>query len=276
MKNIFVFIWRNHFVFLFLILQSFSVYLLIQNNNFQRSSFINSASAVSGKIFSVYNGVREYFFLKKTNEKLAAENAELRKRQTNAYIRHDVKVFHIKDTVYRQQYTYRTAKVVNKTVNKRNNYITLDRGSIYGIEKDMAVITADGVAGIVKDVSPNFSTVISMLHVNSKISAQMKGSNYFGSVVWNGANASQVDLTDIPSHVKLHKGDTVITTAYSGVFPEGIVVGTIEEFELEQGDNFYTIKVKPATDFRNITNVYVVGNLLKNEQKLLEEDSTND
>ncbi len=276
MKNIFVFIWRNHFVFLFLILQSFSVYLLVQNNDYQRASFINSANSVSGKFFSVYNGIREYFYLKQTNEDLAAENAELRKKQPNAFIRYDVKVFHIKDTVYRQQYTYRSAKVVNNTVNKRNNYLTLNRGSIHGMKKDMGVITPNGVVGIVKDVSENFCTVISMLHVNSKISAQIKNNNYYGSLVWNGNNASQVDLVDIPSHVKLHKGDTVVTTSFSKRFPEGIIVGTIEEFDLEAGDNFYTIKIKPGVDFRSVSNVYVVDNLLKNEQQQLEEDSTND
>ncbi len=276
MKNIFVFIWRNHFVFLFLILQSLSVYLLIQNNNYQRAGFINSASATAGNFLNVYNNITEYFSLKKANDILAAENAELKKHHPSSFFRYDVQVFNVNDTVYRQQYTYRAARVVNKTVNKRNNYLTLNRGSLHGIERNMAVITPVGVVGIVKDVSANFCTVISMLHVNSKISAQIKNNNYFGSMVWNGNNASLVNLVDIPSHVKLHKGDTVITTSFSAIFPEGVVVGTIEDFELEPGNNFYTIKVKPGTDFRSVSNVYVVGNLLKNEQVQLEEDSTND
>lgn len=276
MKNIFVFIWRNHFVFLFLVLEFFSVFLLIQNNNYQRAGFINSANTVSGNFLNVYNGIIEYFSLRKVNEQLAAENAELKKHSRDAYYGYDIKVFSIGDTIYRQQYVYRAARVVNNTVNKRNNYLTLNRGSLHGIQRDMAVITAHGVVGIVKNVSENFSTVVSMLNVNSKISAQLKGSNYFGSVVWIGYNAGMVDLIDIPSHVKLHKGDTVITTAYSKIFPEGITVGIIEEFELKKGNNFYTIKVKPATDFRSITNVYVVGNLLKNEQSKTEEDSSDD
>ena len=276
MKNIFVFIWRNHFVFLFLILQSFSIYLLIQNNNYQRAGFINSASATAGNFLNVYNNITEYFSLKKANDILAAENAELKKHHPNSFFRYDVQVFNVNDTIYRQQYTYRAARVVNKTVNKRNNYLTLNRGSLHGVERDMSVITPLGVVGIVKDVSENFCTVISMINVNSKISAQIKNNNYFGSMVWNGNNASLVDLVDIPSHVKLHKGDTVVTTSFSGIFPEGIVVGTIEEFELEAGNNFYTIKIKPGTDFRSVSNVYIVGNLLKNEQAQLEEDSTND
>ncbi len=276
MKNIFVFIWRNHFVFLFLLLQSFAVYLLIQNNNYQRAGFINSANTLSGNFLNIYSNITEYFSLKKANEILAAENAELKKHHPNSYFRYDVQVFSINDTVYRQQYNYRAARVVNKSVNKRNNHLTLNRGSLHGVEPDMAVITPVGVVGIVKNVSENFCTVISMLHVNSKISAQIKNNNYFGSVVWNGNNASLVDLVDIPSHVKLHKGDTVLTTSFSTIFPEGIVIGTIEEFELKAGNNFYTIKVKPGTDFRSVTNVYIVGNLLKNEQQQLEEVSSDD
>jgi len=276
MRNIFVFIWRNHFVFLFLLLESLALSMLIQNNNHQRAGFINSANIVSGNILNIYNSITEYFFLKQTNEKLAAENAALKKYSVNSFFKYDLQVFNISDTVFRQQYTYRTAKVVNKSVNKRNNYLTLNRGKLQGIEKDMAVITPDGVAGIVKDVSENFSTVISMLHVNSKISAQIKGNNYFGSVVWNGNDDSYVDLTDIPSHVKLHKGDTVVTTSYSAIFPEGIVVGTIDEFNLEAGNNFYNIRIKPGVDFRNVSNVYVIGNLLKNEQINLEEETIND
>ena len=279
MRNIFVFIWRNHFVFLFLILQSFAIYLLIQNNNYQRAGFINSANKVSGNFLNAYSNITEYFSLKNANEILAAENAELKKHHPNSYFKYDVQVFNINDTIYRQQYTYRAARVVNKSVNKRNNYLTLNRGSLHGVEQDMAVITPLGVVGIVKNVSENFCTVLSMLHVNSKISAQIKNNNYFGSMVWNGNDASVVNLVDIPSHVKLHKGDTVVTTSFSTIFPEGIVVGTIEEFELKAGDNFYTIKVKPGTDFRSVTNVYVVGNLLKNEQLQLEtseEEQGND
>lgn len=276
MKNIFVFIWRNHFVFLFLVLQSFSFYLLVQTNNYQRASFINSANAVSGNMLSIYNGIRDYFYLKRTNEQLAAENAELKKQSANAYFRYDVQVFNVNDTVYRQQYIYRAAKVVNNTVNKRVNFLTLNRGNLHGIEKDMAVVTPDGVVGIVKDVSENFSTVISMLNINSKISAQVKSNNYFGSIVWNGDNASEVDLVDIPSHVRLLKGDTVVTTSFSTIFPEGIIIGTIIDFHLRDGENFYSVKVKPGVDFRNVTNVYVIGNLLKNEQQKLEEKAEND
>lgn len=270
MRNIFVFIWRNHFVFLFLILQGFSVYLLIQNNNYHRSGFINSANIMSGNFLNLYSNITEYFSLKKANEILAAENAELKKHHPGSYFKFDVQVFNINDTVYRQQYTYRAARVVNKSVNKRNNFLTLNRGSLHGVEKDMAVVTPIGVVGIVKDVSKNFCTVLPMINVNSKISAQIKNNNYFGSVVWNGNNSSLVDLVDIPSHVKLHKGDTVVTTSFSTIFPEGIIVGTIEEFELKTGHNFYTIKIKPGTDFGSVTNVYIVGNLLKKEQIQLE------
>lgn len=276
MKNLFVFIWRNHFVFLFLLLQSFAIYLLIQNNNYQRASFINSANAFSGKILSIYSSISNYFSLKKVNEQLAAENAELKKQNPSSYFAYNMQVFNINDTVYRQQYIYREAQVVNKTVNKRNNYLTLNRGTLHGIKNDMAVITPVGVVGIVKNVSANYCTVISMLHVNSRISAQIKNNNYFGSVIWNGNNASLVDLVDIPSHVKLNKGDTVVTTSYSTIFPEGIIVGTIDDFELKTGDNFYTIKVKTGTDFHNVTNVYVVENLLKNEQQQLEEEASDD
>ena len=188
MKNIFAFIWRNNFVFLYLVLQLLSFWMLVQNNNYQRSGFINSANNFTGSILSVYNNVVQYFSLKKNNEKLAAENAELRKQTNSTFLKYDVKVFYLKDTVYRQQYTYRAAKVVNKTVNKRNNFLTLNRGSLHGVIKDMAVFTNDGAVGIVKDVSENFSTVLAMINVNSKIDRKS-----------TRLNSSHIPLSRMPS-----------------------------------------------------------------------------
>lgn len=272
MRNLIVFIVKYHFFFLFILIEIFCGYLIIQNNRFQRAIFINSTNVIAANLLETVNNFKEYFSLKRTNIILAKENAQLRSL-VGGY--HDsLSTFTVNDTLYKQQYKYIEAKVINNSINKRNNYLTLNKGSLHGIKSEMGVITSNGVVGIVKDVSSNYCSVISLLHKDSKLSVKIATNNYFGSLVWNGEDPKIATLLSIASHVKLSKGDTVVTSPYSTIFPEGIMVGVIDSFET--GDTFYTIYVKLSVSFQNITYVYIINNLMREEQKKLEERAQHD
>ncbi len=271
MRNIFLFIWKNHVIFLFVLLEIFCFTLIIRHNRYQQASFVNASNAISGNMVQAYTNVTEYFALKKANEQLAKENARFHAREPQSYYKYDHEVFQIKDSIYVQQYTYITAQVINNSVNKRNNYITLNRGSKQGIEPGMGVISPQGYVGVVTDVSQHFSVVQSFLHKLSSVSAKLYKSNYSGIMEWPGRSSTYGLLKDIPGHVELNKGDTVVTTSFSMVFPQGITLGTIEEPELNTSTNFYDIKVKLSTDFQKLDHVYIVNNLLKKEQLELEQ-----
>ncbi|MDQ3047717.1 MAG: rod shape-determining protein MreC [Bacteroidota bacterium] len=273
MRNLVVFIWKHYFFFLFLLLEGFCVYLVVQNNYFQRASFVNSSNNVSAGVLKTSANIEEYFYLKNENENLARENAELRSRLPQAFsmLVNDQKT--INDTAYRQKYTYTSAKVVNNSTNRRNNFITLDKGYEQGIRENMAVITSFGVVGQVKNVSSNFCTVMSLLHSKTTISAKIKKDGSYGPLVWEGVDFDYATLNDIPTHVKLAKGDTIVTSAYSLTFPENIMIGTVETFERPAGKYFFKVKVKLSTDFKKLTYVYIVNNMFKAEQEELENRS---
>ncbi len=271
MKKLFQLLWRNNFTILFLFLWTISIYLVVANNRFQQVYVFNSANTMVASIMEMVNYFADYLHLKETNESLAKENAELKSKLASNYYSLSITDSTVKDSAYIQQYTYTTARVVNSSVNRRNNYLTLDKGRIHGIQPDMGVISSDGVVGIVKDVSDHYCTVMSLLHKNSKVSARFLGTNYFGSVVWEGDNSRRAELLEIPKHVRFKKGDTLVTTVFSTVFPEGVRVGTVSGFELKSEANFYQIDLKLSTDFAKLSHVYIVKNLLKAEQKQLEE-----
>jgi rod shape-determining protein MreC len=273
MRNLFRFIARNYFFFLFAGLQVVCFFLIIQNNFYQRSAFINSSSYLAGNIYNVRNNITQYFNLRTINEQMARESTLLMESLPNSYLRTDQQVFTFMDTLFRKQYSYIHARVINNSVRNRNNYITLDKGRLQGIRPDMGVITSQGVIGIVKEVSSNFSSVLSFLHSDIQISAKVKKNDHLGTILWNGYDHRKATMLYIPPHVQLEKGDTIITSGFSHIFPEGILIGTISDFEIRRGDNFFTIEIDLATDFNNLQYVSVVKNLYKDELIQLENSS---
>lgn len=273
MRSLLHFIWKHYFFFVFLLLESVCIYLVVQNNYYQHASFINSSNNVSATILKTSHGVKDYFYLKDVNEMLAKENAELRSRLLESYSV-VVNDWHAaQDTVMHQKYVYTSAKVVNNSTNRRNNYLTLDKGTKQGIKSGMAVMTNTGIVGEVLAVSENFCTVKSMLHSQSIVSAQIKKDGSYGPLTWDGVDFEYVTLSDIPTHVRLKRGDTIVTSPYSKIFPENIKVGTVDTSERKSGENFFTVKVKLLTDFKKLTHVYIVENLLRKEQEELEKKS---
>lgn len=271
MRNLIVFIWKHNFFFLFLIIETFCIYLVVQNNFYQKASFVNSSNAASTSVLQTSAAIEEYFYLKTENENLAKENAWLKTQLIASKFVIMTDTHHVNKPKLHQKYVYTEAKVVNNSTSRRNNYLTLDKGSNQGVKRNMAIISSTGVVGQVQEVSDNFCTVMSLLHSKTTVSAKIKKDGSYGPLVWNGESYDYATLNDIPTHVKLIKGDTIVTSPYSLTFPENVLIGTVESFERESGKYFYTVKVKLSTDFKKLTHVYVVTNMFKEEQEVLEK-----
>jgi len=250
--------------------------LIVQYNYYQKSSFINTTNNISGGILSSFHSISEYFSLRETNQKLAEENARLLSEAAKFYLKTDTLTHFQKDTIYNRQFVFTTAKVLSNSTNRRNNYLTLNKGSKHGISIDMGVISSNGIVGIVKEVSSHFSSVISVLNKETKISAKIRKNGQIGTVIWEGGNYRYGHLIDIPTHIKPLIGDTIITSGFSNSFPEGILIGTISDFKIEKGDNFYTITIKFLNDFNSISYVNIIQNLMKPELDELTKNNKND
>jgi len=272
MRNLIVFLWKNYFFFLFLILEAMALFLLVNNNYYQRRIVVNSTTDLTGHILKTYDDVVSYFALKEANRQLARENARFHNMQPEAFIRADTGQFYRDDTLFNRQYRYVSARVISGSVNRRNNYLKLDKGRIHGIAPDMAVIAPDGVVGQVVEVSDHFSSVMSVLNSQSRISAKLRKSSQVGSLSWNGEDYRMGKLVDIPSHVQFETGDTVVTSGYSFIYPEGRLIGVVVDSSIEPGDNFFKIDVRFAVDFNNLQYVYAVKNLFRDELMELEEN----
>ncbi len=270
MRNLIQFIIRYNFVLLFLILETFALALLFQKNDYHRSWFVNTAQTFTGWYYERIGNANKYLGLRKVNLELARENTLLRNELDKAYKSEEVFFYSVHDSARRQRYYYTPARVINNSVNKRQNFLTLNKGSLDGIREEMGVISSKGVVGIVVGLSPHFSGVISLLNTDFRISAKLKKNDYFGSLSWPGRDYRYVMLSEIPHHVEVDVGDTVVTSGYSAIFPEGVLIGTVEDFSVT-GGSFLEIRVKLSIDFRNVSHVEVVSNLRRDEQLELEK-----
>ena len=269
MKEIIKLILKYHFTIIFILLEIVSFSLIIRHNEYQRAIFSESASTLFGNISLTITSIKDYFRLKEMNESLANENILLKNRLEKYEFLRDT-IIHgtvVQDSI--PVYEYIGAKQVNATYNRTKNYITLNQGRKNGLQKEMAVCTPEGIVGLIQDLSDHFAVVIPLINVYSRISAKIKKNNYYGSLQWDGNDYAYSYLNDIPYHVEVNAGDTIVTSGLSKIFPEGIVVGYVESVDKETA-NFLKIKVKLAVDFKRINHVYVILNNKKNEQTSLE------
>jgi rod shape-determining protein MreC len=270
-RNLFTYILKQYFFFLFLLLEVISLSFVLQNH-FHRATFLNSTGKITGTVTAAINNISEYLILKKANDILADENARLRNQLTSSYLITDNQEFFSKDSIYR----YISAKVISNSVNHQKNFLMLNKGSRHGIQKDMGVITSDGLVGTIVDVTPQFSRVMSVLHINNKINARIQKNNHLGTVEWPGKYYRNGMLIDIPMHVELFPGDTIVTSGNSLIFPEGIMVGTVEEYNIQPNEKFNTATLNFAVDYNSLYYVYVIVNLKKREQQWLEKMQSDD
>jgi len=268
MRNLLLFIIRFNYFFVFILLEVIAMIFVVRNHSYHRTGFLNSAGVVTGNIYASYFKLGEYINLRAINEKLMEENARLR---MSSYLGTDtLSSIDICDDSMNVIYHFIPAKVINFSVNKATNYLTLNKGKQAGIARDMGVITGNGVAGIVNHVSENFSTAMSVLHKDCRISIKVKRFNYPGTLLWKGGNPSEVEIMGIPEHLPIAQGDTIITSGFSAIFPENIPAGVISEYAASKGSSFYTVKAKLSANMETLQYVYVVKNLYQAEQRALE------
>lgn len=270
MRNLWIFFLRYYAIFLFLFLEVIAFSLIFKNNSYQGASYFNSSNKIAGEIYTSIANIESFIHLKSVNDSLALENARLKNQLLSEKYSNKTVRSSRYDSVTLQRYTYLQAMVVNNTIMKRNNYITLDKGYIHGVRKNMGVICGDGIVGIVKDVSDHFCTVMSFLHKDSKISARLNSTNDFGSLVWEGLNPKEGLLKDVPTHVVVKLGDSVTTTGYSDIFPRNIMIGRVKNVIKKSGDNFHNIEVSLSTNFSSLRYVYIVSDILSAEKLKLE------
>jgi rod shape-determining protein MreC len=252
-------------------LEAIAVLLIVQNNSFQRSKFIYASNGFTSSINQKVENVVSYFNLKSENEKLTQEIIMLKENlQSNFFVKSD-SVFEINDTVYMKKYNFLSAKIIQNNFHNTNNFLIINKGSSDGISNGMGVITQNGIIGIVKDVSKNFSSVISILHSKSAVSVKLKNTDYLGTLKWDGQDFNIAKITLIPSHIELNVGDTIMSSGNSSIFPENIPIGTIKEFQLPLGESFYDVKMRFFTEYNKVKNVQVVSNIYKEELNQLIE-----
>ena len=279
MRNVFLFIRKYSNFLFFLLLQITALSFLVRYNNYHEAAFMSVAGDLTGSINQRFSKVGYYFHLKNINEQLAAENARLNQLLKENYEIPDKFEKAVLDTVQNdslreiRRYTWLGARVVGSTVNTQINFITIHRGLLQEVRPNMGVVSPQGIVGTVVNVSDNYASVMTLLHRQYKVVVKLKNGGERGTVEWDGVNPMIITLKDIPKSAKLQKGDSVVTSPTSSLFPGNLMVGTINEIVEDKSSNFYTLKLKPSTNFFNIEYVYVIANTQYLEQKRL-EDST--
>lgn len=276
MRNLINFLIQYSVLILFLFLEIISFALVVNNREYQKSVFLSSSnSAVSG-LYEMNNSVVEFFKLRDANDNLSEENTLL-KNELNK-LRNQLSTLEPEkdDSLHFQippemEYEFISAKVINNSTNKLQNYITLNKGLRDGIKVDMGVISDEGVVGIVKTVSDKFAVVIPILNDKIKINCKFTKTNYSGPLQWDGLDYRYADLKDIARHVEFSLGDSLITSGFTNTFPEGIPVGVIEDFKIKKSEAYYNIKVKLSVNFRTLSHVKVIDYKNYNEQRTLEK-----
>lgn len=264
----------------FLVLQGIALWMLFKYNRFHKAAFLGVASEVTGTINTRVDKVDDYFHLSDENRRLHRMNDSLLNRLRSNFVPLDTTATLVVDsTKYDtvsgpRRYFYRDAKVVYNSVNEESNYLQLARGAAQGVRDNMAVLNSSGEAvGVVVAVSPNFSQVMSLLHVKSRVTAALKKTGDYGTLEWDAVNPRFLTLKGIPRNVTVARGDTVVTSVYSYNFPPGFVVGRVESIATEKASGFYVLKIRTAVNFNSIQQVFVVENLQRDEQLQLQQDT---
>ncbi len=271
MQNILYFLYRYGYVFLFLLLELVCFNLLVRFNPTQKAIFLRSSNYVSGWMIDSYDSVIRYFRLNTIADELAQENADLRITAPNYIYALSNSPELIQDSTFQQQYELISARVVNNSITALDNYFTLKGGSDIGIEKGMGVIEKSGIVGIIIDVNKHYARGISVLNRDCMISSALEKNHFFGTLFWIGGDPTTAKLGDIPKHAPINVGDKVVTSGFSTIFPAGVDIGIVSSFKLGDGSNFYDVDIKLTNDLSRLNYVYVVRNLLKEEQLEIEQ-----
>ncbi len=270
MRNLIAFFRRFRVFLFFAVLQIFSLSLYIRYLSFPKNQYLTTASVVVGKFLEVENDVTKHFNLSKNNIALQKENVELRKKLPQSLYKIGRTLVKIEDTLYKQQYEYIPASVINSSVSRRNNYFTINAGYKQGIKRDMGVFSDKGVVGIIHNVSEHYSVVKTVLTKDINIDVMIEPIGLFGFLKWDGKNAKKGSITGISNDIRIKKWSKVVTKGGSGIFPKGMTVGKVCDTEPIEGEPLWDVVVLFSEDYRSLQQVYVIKNLLIDEQKALE------
>ena len=253
-------------VLVFLILLLFSLYLIINSNYYHKSKVLNLSNNFTTHILNEYSSINAYFKLKEYNKTLIKENVRLK---------NELQRFNLEkiDSVFlKQKFIYTDAKIITNNISLLKNYLIINKGSRDGVIKEMGVTSSEGIIGIVNEISENYSSVMSILNINSKINAKIKRTSHFGSLEWEGLNKEILLLKDIPKTAIINIGDSIVTGGMSAIFPENIKIGLISKIEFDENlDNYLRLEIKPHNDMSSIRNVYLISSIFKEEIKQLKE-----
>ena len=273
MQQIIFFLIRNKNFLLFIVLFSVSIFLTIQTHSYHKNKFVNSSNAITGGIYSIKSSITDYFNLREKNEILINENTRIRK-QLESY-KSKVVNQNIDTSSILSKYYFVSAKVINNSFSKTKNKLTINKGKRDSIQLDMGVITSKGIVGIIDNVSNKYATIQSILNTNSQINAKLKNAKHFGSLVWNAEDPNVIQLIDIPRLAPVKTGDTIVTGGRSTIFPEGILIGTVIDFELTEDENSQNLNIQLFNDMTNLEHVYIIDNIDTQEIKNLEKGLEN-
>ena len=264
MFELFNFLKKYSHIFLFLALESFALVMVFNGNAYQRLQLLSYSHTMVAPVLDVWHSVTGYFYLKSNNEALVRQNAELLNNAEANFRARAARLTATQDTPYEQLFEYIPAEVINNSITSSQNYLILNVGRKQGINIDMGVIAPDGVVGVVSRVSDNYCLVVSMLNIDFAVNTCLKNNNGVGNIKWPGENVRYGELNDIPAHVPLAKGDTIVTSGYSTSFPKGVPVACVKDFKVNP-DNFYEIKAEYAVDYATLKEVFVLNNFNKQE-----------
>jgi rod shape-determining protein MreC len=282
MLNLLNFLRKYYAFFLFLILEAISIGMLTSHGH-QSAVFAYTSNQMGGEVFSSWQSITHYFTLGQANEQLATENIALRNQLAQSYLdrnRNEFKAISFKDDSLQKLITddsltkafdYLSAKVISNSVHKPKNYLMLNKGRKQGIRENMGVIGPNGGVGIVYSVSDDFCTAVSFINTDTRISAKLLSSQEIGSLRWDGRDHQIAQLTSIETYIPIHVGDTVVTSGFSHIFPEGVLLGTIKDYHTETNATTYSISLKLSTHFSRLQYVSIVRNKFYSEQKELEK-----
>jgi rod shape-determining protein MreC len=262
------------FVFAFYVV--LSCILLFQRNPFQHHVYLTSAGAVASGVYDVTNNITGYISLRDINNDLQHRTAELEAevialRRQNQMLKQDILQDSLRSLDSIGHFQFIIASVINNSVIRPYNYITINKGAADGIKPEMGVMDQNGVVGVVNVVSNHHARIISLLNPNFRLSCKLRGNDAFGSLVWDGKDPDEAILEELPRQVKFHKGDTIITSGYSAMFPEGIPVGTIMNSTQGADNHFNALRIKLLTDFTTLSTVKVISNLDIDDIRAAEE-----
>jgi rod shape-determining protein MreC len=273
MLRILQFLFRIRAFILFVFLEVVAVWMIVTNNSPQGAAFFNSSNALVGSILKQQADVVQFFSLADANEALTAENAQILQTLQMLQAKPDSVPFTL-DSTFAATYEFKGARVIGTSLRFSQNYLTLNKGSKHGVKPGMGVFNPHGVVGRVKTVSENYSVAFSLLNTGLMISSKIKSTDVFGSVQWDGRNSTEARLLFVPRHVKTQEGDTVVTSGFNAVFPEGIPIGIISSVAPDQKDpNYLNLTIKLSSDFSKLSYVYLVENTQFNELDSLNRQS---